>query len=130
MEDAVAGLRRGVEAFNRRDIDGTLEPLDANVELVPLRAVLDGGSYHGHAGLRRFLGDMRDDWERFHLEAEEFRPVGTDRVLVLGRVQATGRASGVEVDYEAAWLCYLRAGKVMRVQFYSDRGEAVAAAGG
>jgi hypothetical protein len=35
----------------------------------------------------------------------------------------------VEVDYGAAWLCYLRAGKVIRVRFYSDREAALAAAG-
>ena len=125
----VERLRRGVEAFNRRDIDGALEPLDPDVELVPLKAALEGGSYRGHEGLRRYLGDMSDDWERFHLEAEEFRPVGSDRILVMGRVMARGRASGVDMDYAAAWLCYLRGGKVVRVQFYSDRNEALLAAG-
>ena len=72
---------------------------------------------------------MGDDWERFNLRADEFLPIGTDRVLVMGHVLARGRASGVEVDYAAAWLCYLRAGKVVRVRFYSDRDEALAAAG-
>jgi ketosteroid isomerase-like protein len=123
-------LRGGIEAFNRRDIDGALAPLDPEVELVPLKAVLDGGSYHGHEGMRRLLDDMREDWERFSLEVDEFRPVGTDRLLVLGRVIARGRTSGVDVDYEAAWLCHLHAGRVIRMQFYSDRNEAIAAAGG
>ena len=98
-------------------------------ELVPLKAVLEGGSYHGHDGLRRFLVDMSDDWERFDLAADEFRPIGTNRILIMGRVLARGRASGVDVDYQAAWLCYLRGGMVVRVHFYSDRDEALAAAG-
>src|SRR5438132_1249059 len=111
VQGTIELLRGGVEAFNRRDIDGALAPLDPDVELVPLKAVLEGGSYHGHAGLRRLLEDMKDDWERFTLVADEFRAVGQDRVLVLGRVVARGR-SGVDLDDEAAWLCYLRAGRV------------------
>jgi ketosteroid isomerase-like protein len=76
------------------------------------------------------LEDTGDDWERFDLRADEFIPIGSDRLLVIGQVRARGRASGVEVDYGAAWLCYLRDGKVIRVRFYSDREEALAAAGG
>jgi ketosteroid isomerase-like protein len=130
VEHTIEMLRQGVEAFNRRDIDGAMAPLDPDVELVPLRAVLEGGSYHGVDGLRRLLEDVGDDWEHFHLRADEFLPIGTDRVLVIGHVQARAKTSGVEVDYGAAWLCYLRAGKVVRVRFYSDRAEALAAAGG
>lgn len=129
IDDTVERIQQGVEAFNRRDIDGAMAPLDPDVELVPLRAVLEGGSYHGLDGLRRFLEDMGEDWEQFHLRADEFVPIGADRVLVMGHVLARGRASGVEVDYGAAWLCYLRAGKVIRVRFYSDREKALAAAG-
>ena len=129
IEDTVARLQRGIEAFNRRDLDGALEPLDPDVELVTMRAVLEGGSYHGHEGLRRLLRDMSEDWERFQLEPDEFRPMGTDRVLVLGTVHATGRASGVAGRYEAAWLCNVRAGRVVRVQFYADRDQAIAEAG-
>src|SRR4051812_4034653 len=106
MQGTVARLRRGIEAFNRRDLEGAFEPLDPDVELVTMRAVLEGGSYHGHEGLRRLLGDMSEDWERFHLSVDELRPVGSDRVLVLGTVQATGRTSGVAGEYEAAWLCH------------------------
>ena len=46
-----------------------------------------------------------------------------------GPVVARGRASGVAVDSPAAWLCYVRAGRVTRVRFYSDPAEAIEAAG-
>ena len=130
IERTIAVLRQGIDAFNRRDVDGAMAPLDPDVELVPLRAVLEGGSYHGVEGLRRLLEDVGDDWEQFHLRADEFVPIGRDRVLVMGHVQARAKTSGVELDYGAAWLCYLRGGKVIRVRFYSDREEALTAAGG
>ena len=79
IEDTVERIQQGVEAFNRRDIEGAMAPLDPDVELVPLRAVLEGGSYHGLDGLRRFLEDMGEDWEQFDLRADEFVPIGQPR---------------------------------------------------
>jgi uncharacterized protein len=130
IEQTIERLRQGIEAFNRRDLDGAMAPLDPDVELVSLKAVLEGSSYNGREGMRRLLEDMSEDWEQFQLSADEFVPVGDDRVLVMGHLQARGKASGVEVNYAAAWLCNLRAGKVVRVRFYDDREEALAAAGG
>jgi ketosteroid isomerase-like protein len=128
-ESHVDLVRRGLDAFNRKDAVALVETLDPDAELVPMRSVLEGGAYQGHQGLRRFMEEMDDDWESFQLAGEEFRAVGQDRVLVLGRVVARGRASGVDVDSPAAWLCYVRAGRVARVRFYSDPAEAIEAAG-
>jgi ketosteroid isomerase-like protein len=130
VEQTIERLRQGIEAFNRRDLDGAMAPLDPDVELVSLKAVLEGSSYNGREGMRRLLKDMGEDWDQFQLTADEFLPVGDDRLLVMGHLQARGKASGVEVNYAAAWLCNLRAGKVVRVRFYDDRDEALAAARG
>jgi ketosteroid isomerase-like protein len=128
-ESHVDLVRRGLDAFNRKDAGAVLETLHPDAELVPMRSLLEGGAYQGHQGLRRFMEEMDDDWETYRLAGEEFRAVGPDRVLVLGRVVATGRASGVAVDSPAAWLCYVRDGRVTRVRFYSDPAEAIEAAG-
>ena len=105
-----------------------MAPLDPDVELVPLRAVLEGGSYHGVEGLRRCLEDMGEDWERSTCAPTSSCRSATDRVLVMGESGAReGERGGGRL--RAAWLCYLRAGKVVRVRFYSDREQALAAAG-
>ena len=41
------------------------------------------------------------------------------RVLVLGRMKGRGKASGVEFEAPAAWVCELRDGKVAKVHFYA-----------
>lgn len=119
-EQNVELVRKGLEAFNRRDLSGMLETLDSDVELLPLRAVLEGEAYRGHDGFRKWLSDMDEDWESFRAEATEVRKLDEDRVLVIGRVRAKARASGIDVDAPGAWLCSLRDGLVTRIHFYAD----------
>jgi ketosteroid isomerase-like protein len=113
-------IAQGVAAFNAGDIDGMLAPIHRDVEFQPLRAVLEGTVYHGHEGFRRWLEDTAEDWEQFDLDVIELTEVGANSVLLYGRVHARGRASGVELDSTAAWLCELRDGLIGRLRFYRD----------
>jgi ketosteroid isomerase-like protein len=123
----VETIRAGIAALNRGDVDGIAAALDPDVELVPLRAVLDGSVYRGHDGMRRWLEDMGEDWTKFELELEEVRELGSGRVLVRAAMRLRGR-SGVALDSSAAWLCDMRAGRVRRIRFYEDSNAALAAA--
>jgi ketosteroid isomerase-like protein len=123
-------IARGVhEAFNRRDVATLLGLLDPEVEWIPILAALEGRVYRGHASVRRWLRDLDTDWEYFETRPEEFRDLG-DRVLILGSWRARGRASGVQLENQpGSWLVHLKDGKVMRQQTYTDRAEALLAAG-
>jgi hypothetical protein len=79
-----------------------------DVELVPLRAVLDGSIYRGHEGLRRWLNDMSEDWAGFELTLHGVREVRLGCVLVQATIRLRGRSSGVAVDSPGAWLCDMR----------------------
>ena len=120
-------IRVGVEALNRGDVDGLAEALDPDVELIPLRAVLDGTVYRGHEGMRRWLADMGEDWTRFELDLQEVRELEGGQVLVRATMRLRGK-SGVALDSSAAWLCELRGGRVSRIQFFADADSALAAA--
>jgi hypothetical protein len=52
-------FKRGVSAFNRRDLAAWLELFDPDVEGVPLLVAVEGG-YHGHTGMRRWWGNLLD----------------------------------------------------------------------
>ena len=120
-------IRAGVAALNRGDVGGLAEALDPDVELVPLRAVLDGTVYRGHEGMRRWLADMGEDWTRFELQLQELRELQGGQVLVQATMRLRGK-SGVALDSPAAWLCELRGGRVSRIQFFTDAEAALAAA--
>src|SRR4051812_14638117 len=66
-------IRQGITALNRRDVDGMLATLHPKVELVPIRAVLDGTVYRGHAGLREWYGDVEEDWEEHRIDVRNAR---------------------------------------------------------
>jgi ketosteroid isomerase-like protein len=121
--------RRLIEAYARGDIPSFLDGLHPDVEWIPIRAVLEGRVYRGRAGVLRWLEELARDWEYFDPRYEEYRDLG-DRVLVFGRWRARGRVSGVELENQpAAWLYEIKDGKVMRMQTFTDRAEALEAAG-
>jgi uncharacterized protein len=123
----VQTIREGIAALNRGDVDGIAATLDPDVELVPLRAVLDGSVYRGHDGMRRWLADMSEDWTEFELNLDEARELGSGRVLVQATMRLRGR-SGVALDSPAAWVCDMRDGRVSRIRFFADSAAALAAA--
>jgi hypothetical protein len=124
-EEDVEVLRRALEAFNEGKTARVLELMDPDVELVPVRAVFEGTSYRGHEGFKRFVADMVEDWENFHPSWDRFRDLGDGRVLVIGRVQARGRASGMEFETPGAWVSRVRDGKIVHVRFYADEATAL-----
>jgi ketosteroid isomerase-like protein len=125
----VETIQKGIAALNRGDVEGIAATLDPDVELVPLRAVLDGSIYKGHEGMRRWLADMSEDWAEFELELDEVRELEPGPVLVRATMRLRGRTSGVALDAPAAWLCDMREGRVARIRFFADSDAALAAAG-
>ncbi len=121
--------RRLSDAFNRRDLEELLETIDPDAEWIPIMAALEGRVYRGHDGVREWIEHLSADWDVFETRQLEFRPVG-DRILVLGYWRARARGSGVELQAEqASWVIDVKDGKVVRMQTYTDRKEALEAAG-
>jgi ketosteroid isomerase-like protein len=118
-ESNVEIVRAGIDAWNRRDVSAALEFLHDDAELIPMRAVFEGTVYRGADGFKALLDDMSDDWEDFSLEADEVRDIDDSHVLVLGRILGRGKASGMEIEAPAAWVCEFRDRKVAKVQFYA-----------
>jgi hypothetical protein len=70
-----------------------------------------------------------DAWEDFRYEAEDYRELDGERVLVLTRFSGRGKTSGVELGKmptKGASVHYVRGGKVTRNVFYFDRNRALA----
>jgi ketosteroid isomerase-like protein len=67
-------------------------------------------------------------WEDFRQLPERFIDLG-DRVLVLLTQTGRGRGSGAVVEREVAFLFTVSEGKIVRMEGYWDRVEAIRAAG-
>jgi hypothetical protein len=56
--------KRGIDAFNRRDLEGFSEVATADFEFVPaLLAIVEGGSIVGRDGLQAFFAAIPNTWD-------------------------------------------------------------------
>ena len=127
----VEAFKRGVAAYDRRDIDALLNELHPDVEWQPvLQVLLEGGttSYRGHQGVRDLFRDVDATFAEFHAEVFEIRDLG-ERLLARGRMRGRGKTSGAETDSPVAYLVDFRDGQAFRVRSFLDFSEALAAAG-
>jgi ketosteroid isomerase-like protein len=84
------------------------------------------GEYRGHAGVGRWLEDGAAAWSEFSMEPEEFLDVG-ERVVMIFRMKATGVSGGLALERQDAMAFAVRDGKVVRLDYYNDRTEALEA---
>ncbi len=122
-------VRKAVEALNERDVDTWLDLWHPDGEWYPRGAgQLEGKRHRGRQQLRRFVEDYYASWQVFRIEEDDILDLG-ERVVFVGRIQARGRISGVDVD--RAWGCVFlfRDGRIRRADGYTDPREALEAAG-
>jgi len=89
----------------------------------------DAGSRTGLAEMAAGWRDWVSAWQDFEVEAEEYREIDGERVLVPARFRGRGKTSGLDVAemrVDSAGLFHIREGKVTRLALYWDRDRALA----
>jgi ketosteroid isomerase-like protein len=92
---------------------------------------VDGPSPGKWRGVPAMAGAFRDwlsAWEQWTREAEEYRELDDERVLVFATSSGRGKSSGLEVGQIAhgADMFRVRGGKVTKIVTYWDRKRALA----
>jgi ketosteroid isomerase-like protein len=128
MPSNAAIIRSVLDSWAAGDVETIVAAMAEDCELFPLRAQLEGTSYRGHEGVRRFYEDLNADWENLRLPYDEVREVG-DRVVVFARLVARGRTSGVDLDVPIGQLWDLRDGRVVGLRAFTEPEDALRAAG-
>jgi ketosteroid isomerase-like protein len=114
-------------AFNRRDIDALLALMDADADLIPQLAAVEG-DYHGHDGIRRWWRALLDAWPDYRAEVLEVRDLGS---ATLAKVQVGGHSAdgGIPVT-EATWHVWRwRRKKAVWFAVFPTEADALEAAG-
>ena len=83
--------------------------------------------YHGHDGVRQYWRETISVFGEVDFEVEELIDAG-DQVLAVIREREVGRASGVPVETTHLALYTLTGGKVIQMQVFDDRQQALKAA--
>src|SRR6266568_2116452 len=111
-------VRKGIEAWNRRDADLWLQYAAPEIEWLPAGpAAVERSIYRGYDEVASGFESVWQTWEQFRFEESDVRDLD-ESVLWLGRVKMRGAASHVELDQEFAIRAVLRGGKVVRVQAF------------
>ncbi len=125
--EVVERVRRLFAAFNERDWDALSAELDPEVEYAPVE---EHATFHGREAFTEYAKGWLEAWETFLAEAEEIEITRAgDRVFIAMRFRGSGKGSGVEIDDRFFWDGELRGGRLYRISEYTDRQEALEAAG-
>jgi ketosteroid isomerase-like protein len=127
-QENVEIVERWIDTANRDGIEIALRFLDSEIEWITTGLFVEPGSYRGHEGVLRYIGDVAAEFEDVHAEPAGLIDAGEQVVLPV-RISGRGRQSGAAVDLRLTMLISLRGGMIVRVRNYAEKAEALEAAG-
>jgi len=125
-EGKVEIAERALGYFNRGERDALAEIASPDIEIVPLRAALEGTVFRGETANEDFWKAIDETWEETHMDAEEILESG-EKVLIVGRLRGRAKGTEVEVDSPMAWVLTFDGEKISGMRTYTDVAEAHAA---
>jgi ketosteroid isomerase-like protein len=129
MSENVEVIRDQYAATNERDFDRAMSHYDEEVELVVHLPDIRGGTFKGRDATGRWFGDWLSSFDRdARFDVKEVTELDDGSVLLVADHHARGRASGAEVHGTVVWVYRLRNRKIVRVDGYQSRDEALEAA--
>jgi ketosteroid isomerase-like protein len=111
-----------VRRFLIADVDEAMTYADPDIVWNPIEEL----PTQGHDAVRASLARWKAEWNDYELIPEEFADRG-DRVLATVRLRGRGRGSGVEIDARFYDLYTLRDGKIVRMDQFTERSQALEA---
>jgi ketosteroid isomerase-like protein len=119
--------RRGIEAFNRRDLDAFLALADPDVVGTSRVLAIEGQSYRGHDGTREWWKDLLGVFPDFMIEVAWVRDTGN---LTVSELRNSAGGEGSAALEELVWqVSEWRDGRVVQWQIYERERDALEAAG-
>jgi ketosteroid isomerase-like protein len=112
---------------NRRDLAALLALMDERVETIPLVVPSEKG-HHGHAGIRRWWGNLFDAFPDYAGEVVEVRDLGdmtVAAVSIRGHRAASNRPLEAMIWVTARW----RRRKIIWWRAFATQAQALEAAG-
>jgi uncharacterized protein len=120
-------VRRGFQAFARGDLDAFAAAHDRAIVWTTGADEPDPQTYRGNEGVRRLAADVSEAWvDRFDdvMEFGAFIDLG-DWVVVPWTARVRGKGSGVPVVLSETYAVRVEGGKIVRVDEYRTRDEAI-----
>ena len=127
MDEQIELLRHAYQTFNDGDVDFSLfHPHLCIVQTSSL--VGTAGTFMGHDGLRRSGEELRHGFDEIAFEPQDYDELEDGRMLVRCRFVGRGTRSGIELDSDVWHIWTFREGLLYRMEVYTSRRRALAAA--
>jgi hypothetical protein len=123
MSQENVDLVRSILAEWERGNFGETRWMDAGIESQFIGDTPSSGASKGVDGLTAAWREWLSAWREFRVEADEYRKLDQDRVLVLCRFAGRGKTSGLEIGQawtKGASAFQIQNGKVTRLLLYTD----------
>jgi ketosteroid isomerase-like protein len=128
-QENVEIVRRMASALAAGDWQGVFEAWDPQIEWHFEREAVISGLRRGREQVRAALSSFMTEWEDFTVEIEDLIAADDERVVMLLHLSGRGRGSGVPLDFREANVFTIRGGRIVKVEEYFDREQALDAAG-
>ena len=126
-EQNVELYRRGIEAFNRRDLDAFLALAHPDVVGISRVLAIEGETYRGYDGTRKWWNDLLGVFPDFTIEIVWVRDTGD---LTVSELRNSARGEGSAALAELVWqVSEWRDGRVVRWQIHESEQAALEAVG-
>jgi ketosteroid isomerase-like protein len=123
-------FRQMLELFDQGDREAWIELHDPLFELRPTPTWPEADVLRGPEAGWDFYRSVMEPWQSQPLSAAaQLIDAGADKVLAHHRLEVRGRASGALVEMDLWVVTSFQGGRVLRDQWFTDRGEALEAAG-
>ena len=113
-----------VRRFLSVDVDAAMPYADPGIVWNPVEEL----PTQGHEAVRASLAHWIADWDDYKVMPEEFVDSG-DCVVVTVRLRGRGRGSGIEIGALFYDVYTVRDGKIVRMDQFTERAEALEAVG-
>jgi ketosteroid isomerase-like protein len=111
-----------VRRFLTVDVDEALTYADPGIVWNPIEEL----PTQGHDAVRASLARWKAEWDDYEVMPEELEDRG-DYVVATVRLRGRGRGSGVEIDARFFDVYTLRDGKIVRMDQFTERAQALEA---
>jgi len=127
-QENVETVRRIFDAWATGDLRAGADDLDEHVVFIVSPDFPAFGVYVGRDGVRSYMRDFVEQWERVTITAKHVEAIG-DTVLAHVVQHNKGRASGIAGDTAHFMLFTFRGSKIVRLESVMDKREALKAVG-
>jgi uncharacterized protein len=127
-EETVEIVRSVYDEWAKGRLDAGLDLYDEDIVFVGVPGNPDGRRFVGLEEVTAWMRRWLQAWTDFTMAAEELIDAG-DTVFVSARQRGTGKESGIESEGTVFMLWTLRGGRVIRLEQFERREDALEAAG-